>query len=217
MSSSRDLPPTVDRRTRARRAVRRTVLGRRRSLAAMCAAVAVLAGLQAVRPGAPDTVSVTVAAHDLESGTRLSADDVTTARWPVGTAPHGLEPRAVGRTLAAPIRRGEPVTDVRLVAPALTTGYPGRVAVPVRIADADMVGLLRVGDHVDLVAADPRAGTATYAAVDVPVVALPAPADHDTGSGVLSGRLLVVAALPGDVDRIAGAAATDLLSVVMTR
>jgi Flp pilus assembly protein CpaB len=217
MSSSRDLPPTVDRRARVRRAVRRTVLGRRRSLAAVCAAVAVLAGLQAARPGGPDTVAVVVAAHDLESGTQLSADDVAVARWPVDTAPRGLEAHAVGRTLAAPIRRGEPVTDVRLVAPALTTGYPGRVAMPVRIADADMVGLLRVGDHVDLVAADPRAGTATYAALDVPVVALPVSAGHDSGSTPLTGRLLVVAVLPGDVDRIAGAAATDLLSVVITR
>jgi hypothetical protein len=138
-------------------------------------------------------------------------------RFPTGTAPQGLEAKAVGRTLAAPIRRGEPVTDVRLVAPALAAGYPGRVAMPVRIADADMVALLRVGDRVDLVAADPRAGTATYAAVDLPVVALPVPDDHDAGSAALTGRLLVVAALPADVDRIASAAATDLLSIIVTR
>jgi Flp pilus assembly protein CpaB len=193
------------------------VLARRRPLAAVCAAVAVLAGLHAARPGGPATVPVTVAARDLASGTLLTPHDLTVTRLPTGTAPRGLAADAVGRTLAAPVRRGEPVTDVRLVAPALTAGYPGRVAMPVRIADADMVTLLRVGDHVDLVAADPRSGTATYAAVDVPVVALPMPSDHDTGSAALSGRLLVVAALPGDVDRIAGAAATDLLSVVLTR
>jgi Flp pilus assembly protein CpaB len=217
MSLTGDAAPLADRRTRLRRAARRTVLARRRPLAALCAALAVLAGLHAARPAGGDTVAVTVAAHDLASGTVLGRGDVTTTRWPAGTAPAGVETRTVGRTLAAPIRAGEPVTDVRLVAPALVAGYPGRVALPVRIADADAVGLLRVGDHIDLMAADPRAGTATYAAVDVPVLALPAPDDADSGSRGLTGRLVVVAALPSDVDDIAGAAATDLLSVVISR
>jgi Flp pilus assembly protein CpaB len=212
-----DPAPLADRRTRLRRAVRRTVLARRRPLAALCAAVAVLAGLDAARPPAGDTVVVAVAAHDLASGTVLGRRDVMSRLVPAGSAPAGTETRAVGRTLAAPMRAGEPITDVRLVAPALVAGYPGRVALPVRIADADAVGLLRVGDHVDLVAADPRAGTATYAAVDVPVLALPAPSDPDSGSRGLTGRLVVVAALPSDVDGIAGAAATDLLSVVISR
>ena len=195
------------------------MLARRRPLAALCAGVAVLAGVQAVRPSEGATVAVPVATHDLDSGTVLSAGDLSTRRLPVGSAPDGLETHAVGRTLAGPIRRGEPVTDARLVAPALIAGYPGRVALPVRIADADVVGLLRVGDHVDLVAADPRSGTASYVAVDVPVVALPAPAEQRVGSSAagVTGRLVVVAAVPSDVDGIAGAAATDLLSVVISR
>lgn len=216
MPSVRDLPPLADRRTRVRRAVRRTVLARRRSLAAFSAGVAVLAAVHAARPHEDPTVAVTVAAEDLVSGTTLTTTDLAVRRLPVGTAPRGLATDAVGRTLAAPVRQGEPITDVRLVAPALTTGYPGRVAMPVRIADADMVGLLRVGDRVDLVAADPRRGTATSVAVDVPVVALPSAGD-DTGSSALGGRLVVVAVLPVDVTRIAGATATDLLSVVISR
>jgi Flp pilus assembly protein CpaB len=212
-----DPTPLADRRTRVRRAVRRTVLARRRPLAAMCAGVAVLAGVHAARPAPGPTVAVTVAARDLASGTVLAGDDLTVRRFPADTAPVGSTSRAVGRTLAAPVRQGEPVTDVRLVAPALVSGYPGRVALPVRIADADVVGLLRVGDHVDLMAADPRAGTAAYVAVDVAVLALPMPADQEIGTAALSGRLVVVAALPSDVDRIAGAAATDLLSVVISR
>jgi Flp pilus assembly protein CpaB len=219
MPPAGDAPPSADRRARLRRAVRRTVLARRRPLAALCAGIAVLAGVQAVRPGEGATVAVPVAAHDLDSGTVLSAGDLSTRRLPVGSAPDGLETHAVGRTLAGPIRRGEPVTDARLVAPALIAGYPGRVALPVRIADADVAGLLRVGDHVDLVAADPRSGTASYVAVDVPVVALPAPDEQRVGSSAsgVTGRLVVVAAVPSDVDGIAGAAATDLLSVVISR
>jgi hypothetical protein len=87
----------------------------------------------------------------------------------------------------------------------------------VRIADADVVGLLRVGDHVDLVAADPRSGTASYVAVDVPVLALPAPVEQGVVSAGQTGRLVVVGAVPSEVDRVAGAAVTDLLSVVISR
>jgi hypothetical protein len=138
-------------------------------------------------------------------------------RYPRGVAPTGSDAHAVGRTLAAPVRKGEPVTDVRLVAPSLVAAYPDRVAVPVRIADAAAVRLLRAGDNVDLVAADPRRGRATYVAVDVPVLALPDPAGDNDASAGLTGRLVVVAALPSDVGAIAGAAAADLLSVVISR
>ncbi|MGA8247658.1 MAG: SAF domain-containing protein, partial [Nocardioides sp.] len=150
------------RRERLRRAVRRTVLARRRPLAAACVALAVLAGLHVVRPHVGRQVTVAVAAHDLDSGTVLSAHDLVERRYPADVAPVGSSATAVGRTLAAPVRAGEPVTDVRLVTPSLLSGYPGRVALPVRVADADAVALLRVGDTVDLVAADPRRGTASY-------------------------------------------------------
>ena len=59
--------------------------------------------------------------------------------------------------LAGPVRAGEPLTDVRLVGASLAAAYPGAVAVPVRLPDAGMAALLRVGDRIDLVAADPRA------------------------------------------------------------
>jgi Flp pilus assembly protein CpaB len=210
-------PAVPGRRTRARRVVRRVVLARRRPLAAACLALAVVAGVHAARPAPPPTVPVTVAARDLVSGTVLTADDLVVRRYPAAVAPVGTPVGALGRTLAGPVRSGEPVTDVRLVSPALAAGYPGRVLVPVRIADADVVTLVRVGDRVDVVAADPRRGQASAVAVDVRVVALPAAtADSGTGGTPLSGRLVVVAAPPSDVDRIAGAAATDLLTLVLT-
>jgi Flp pilus assembly protein CpaB len=178
----------------------------------------VLAGLHAVRPPPGPTLAVAVAAHDLASGTVLTPDDLVTHRYPAGLAPVGSVADAAGRTLAAPVRAGEPVTDVRLVAPSLLEGYPGRVALPVRIADASAVGLIRSGDRIDLVAADPRRGTASYVAVGVPVLAVPAPdSNRVTGAADLTGRLVVVGAAPSDVDRIAGAAATDLLSLVISR
>jgi Flp pilus assembly protein CpaB len=217
MPPASDPTPLADRRARVRRVLRRRVLARRRPLAVLCAGVAVLAGLHAARPSEGPTVAVTVAARDLASGTVLRRDDLVIRHFPSGVAPAGSDPGAVGRTLAAPVRQGEPVTDVRLVAPTLIAGYPGRVALPVRIADADIAGLLRVGDRVDLVAADPRSGTASYVAVDVPVVALPAPVEQGYGSAGQTGRLVVVAAVPSQVGRVAGAAVTDLLSVVISR
>ena len=162
-------------------------------------------------------VPVKVAAHDLPAGRVLTPEDLVVRRYPADVVPAGASGRAVGRTLAAPVLEGEPVTDLRLLTPTLVAAYPGRVAVPVRIADADAVALLRPGDHIDLVAADPRRGTAAYVATDVPVLALPEPSDHDGASSGLSGRLLVLGAFPSEVDQIAGAAATDLLSVVITR
>jgi len=215
MPATTDPSPAGDRRARARRAVRRTLLARRRSVAALCGAVAVVAAVHAARPAAGPTVSVTVAAHDLTSGTVLAPGDLRLRRYPADVAPVGSDIRAVGRTLAAPVREGEPVTDLRLVTPSLVAGYPDRVALPVRIADGDAVGLLRAGDHIDLVAADPRRGSAAYVAIDVPILALPAPTDHEGAGAGLTGRLVVVAALPSEVDQIAGAAATDLLSVAI--
>ena len=210
--------PRAGRRERVRRTLRRTVLARRRPLAALCAAGAVLAGLHAVRPPPGPTVTVEVAAHDLGSGVVLTDADLVSRSYPADLAPVGSAADAAGRTLAAPVRAGEPVTDARLVAASLLDGYPGRVALPVRIADAAAVGLLRAGDRVDLVAADPRRGTASYVAIGVPVLAIPRPdTGAATGSAALSGRLVVVGAAPSDVDRIAGAAATDLLSEVISR
>jgi Flp pilus assembly protein CpaB len=193
--------------------VRRTGLSRRRPLAALCR---VLAGLRATRPEPAPTVGVAVAARDLASGTVLTGADLEVRQVPEALAPVGSSPDAVGRTLAGPVRAGEPVTDVRLVGPSVAAGYPGRVALPVRIADGDAVALLRPGDRVGLVAADPRRGTASYVAVDVPVLSVPVTHGEASGPNALSGRLVVVAALTSEVDRIAAAAATDLLSVVIS-
>ena len=89
--------------------------------------------------------------------------------------------------LAAPLRQGEPVTDVRLVGPSLTEGYDGLVAVPVRLPDAGAVSLLQVGDQIDLVATDPEAATARTLAADVPVVALPSRRGPATAPGSPAG------------------------------
>src|SRR4051812_50190579 len=94
-------PPT-DRRARLRRRLRRAVLTRRRPLAALCVALAVVAGLHAVRPPDPPTVRGTVAAHDLASRTGLSRRDPVVRRLPAALSPGGATADAPGRPPAAP-------------------------------------------------------------------------------------------------------------------
>lgn len=196
------------------RPVRRAVLARRRLLAALLTAVAVATGLHAATAAPPAEVPVVVAARDLPSGTVLGVGDLRTVGFAPGSAPEGAVADPAGRTLAAPLRAGEPVTDVRLVGPALTEGYPGLSAVPVRLPDAAMADLLSVGDRVDLISADPQGGGATVVASDVPVLALPA-GDGEVGATGLSGRLVVVGAAPDEVPRIADASVRTFLTVAL--
>jgi Flp pilus assembly protein CpaB len=194
------------------RPVRRAVLARRRLLAALLTAVAVTTGLHAATATPPPEVRVVVAAHDLPSGTVLGDEDLRTVEFRPGSVPAGVAAAPAGRTLAAPLRAGEPVTDVRLIGPPLTEGYPGLAAVPVRLPDAAMADLLAVGDRVDLVSADPQGTGATVVASGVPVLALPA-GDGEAGAAGLTGRLVVVGAAPGDVARIADASVRTFLTV----
>jgi Flp pilus assembly protein CpaB len=198
--------------------LRRAVLRRRRVLAAALTAVAVLAVLRTVAPPPPATVAVLVAARDLSSGTLVSGDDVAEVGYRPATVPDGLAVDPVGRTLAAPVRRGEPLTDVRLVGPRLTDGYDAAtdlVAIPVRLPDAGSVALLAVGDRIDLLATDPSVGDARLVAASVPVLAVPQ--FDDAASGAVTGRLVVLGAPPATAEVVAGAAVRDFLSFTFAR
>ncbi|KQT94032.1 hypothetical protein ASG49_03640 [Marmoricola sp. Leaf446] len=203
-------------RTLARR-VRRRVLLHRRGLSALCAGLAVLVALGAASPQAPPTVRAWTAATDLAGGSVLRPGSVVAREVPPGTLPDDAvtDPRqVVGRVLAAPVTRGETLTRLRVVQGRLLRGYPGRTAVPLRVADATAVSLLRVGDRVSFVLADPAGRAAPEVLVeDVPVVALPAAADRSAGlsDGAPPGRLVVVAVPDLAATRVAARAATAVL------
>jgi len=204
-----------DRLTTTRRAVRRAVLARRRLLAGLLTAVAVAAGLHTATAAPPPQVQVLVAARDLPAGSVLEDHDVRRVGFAPGSVPDGLAREPTGRTLAAPLRAGEPLTDVRLVGPALTDGYPGLVAVPVRLPDGGMAGLLRVGDRIDLVSADPQGRSAETVAAGVPVLALP-DTPTEVGAAGLAGRLVVVGARPDEVARIADASVRTFVTIAFS-
>jgi Flp pilus assembly protein CpaB len=137
----------------------------RRLVAALLLAAAAAVTVGALAPAPPPTRPVVVAARDLPAGHRLAADDLAVRDLPPPARPAGAVPdvpAALGRTVAAGVRRGEPLTDARLVGPGLLAGSPaGQVAAPVRVADPAEAALVRPGDVVDVLAVTTAQVTST--------------------------------------------------------
>lgn len=196
--------------------VRRQVLRRRRLIAVLLVGVAVAASLRTLAPPPPATTPLLVAARDLPAGRVLRAEDLVERRVAPGVVPDGAVGAPTGRMLAAPLRSGEAVTDVRLVGSGLARAQPdGASVVPIRLADAGQAALLTVGDRIDLLATDPQAGTTEDVALDVGVVALPDPADP--GDGALPGRLVVVSLASTDVRRVTAASVAAYVTYTWRR
>jgi Flp pilus assembly protein CpaB len=199
------LNPTV--LSRISRAIKpdfaRTALARR-----IAAGVLVLlAGVAAWRPDPHSTSrEVVVATRDLAPGITVTPDDVALSSRPAGTLPDGAVTTldaAVGATLAGPSRRGEILTDARVLGSRLTglSVGPNARTVPVHLADAAVLDLIRPGDVVDILGAPPADSTArprllavgavvvlvSAAAGDgrVVLVALPAAAAHTRAAATL--------------------------------
>ncbi|MCK1796793.1 RcpC/CpaB family pilus assembly protein [Streptomyces sp. XM4193] len=101
-------------------------------------------------------------------------------------------------------------------------GASGRlVSAPVRLADAEVVGLLRRGDRVDVLASRAEGspgGQARVVAHRVRVAQLPTPAGGGDASGAAGpqkedGGLVVLAVPPATAKTLAGAAAHSRLTV----
>lgn len=210
-------PAAGSRWRRLRRSVRRRVLARRRLLAACCLGVAAAAGLHEVAGPPPPTVPVTTAARDLPAGTLLRGTDLETRALPPGAVPAGAADRAaaVGEVLAAPVRAGEPLTDVRLVGDDLAAAHPDLATLPVRLPDAGQAALLDPGDRIDLVVTDPQAGGSRVVAPDALVLAVPPNRPEQTSA--MPGALVVVAVPPLAVEPVSEAAARWYLSYAFSR
>lgn len=160
------------------------------------------------------------AARDLPSGTVLTVEDLRRTAFSPGSVPEAATrdlADLVGRTLATPLGSGEPATTTRLLGGSLLAGYPGRVAVPLRIPDPDVVGMLRVGDRVDVVASDPQGRRSPERLLaGAPVLVVPAASGSRSGPG-LPGRLLVVGVPTSTAIRVAEASASLYLTVIWSR
>lgn len=190
-------------------------------LLVVLALVLALRPAQPTGPQGPATVPVVVAATDLTAGTVLSAADLSVADLPAPVAPEGVSRQGAdlaGRVLAGPLRRGEPVTDVRVVGPGLWSQVPvGQVAAPVRLADLAVATLLRPGDRVDVLASAPDTGAAEVVAAGALVLSAPsgAPTETPVGAAPEGSGLLVLAVSPETATTLAGAATTGSLTITL--
>ena len=189
--------------------------------------LAALALVLALRPGPADPaaparpaeVEVVVAAVDLAAGAVLGAGDLTLVTLPPAAVPDGVVfdiGQLTGEVLAGPLRRGEPVTDVRVVGPGLWSQVPaGQVAAPVRLADLAVATLLRPGDRVDVLATAADAGAAEVVAAGALVVSAPPAETPDPPSGDRGAGLLVLAVPAETAARLAAAATNSTLTVTL--
>jgi pilus assembly protein CpaB len=134
----------------------RTIAWRSRFVvAALCCGLAAGVTVHAMRPEAPATREVVVAARAVPAGTTLRAGDLTTLTVAAELAPDGLltDPAdAVGRSPAVALTAGVPVHTDLVAGGGMAERAPdGTVVVGVRLADATW---LRPGDRVDLLSTD---------------------------------------------------------------
>jgi Flp pilus assembly protein CpaB len=206
--------------SRLRRALRpdwtRTV-GARRAAAGL---LVVLAAIAALRPDpAGERTDVVVALQDLDPGTPLTAADVAVQSRFSTTVPDGAPSEigeVLGATLAGPARRGEVITDVRLLGSRLTEAAAGPDAriVPLHLADDALVDLIRVGDIVDVLAAgSAEAGPDTPPEVIATEAVVALVSAETTGPAGSSGRVVLVALPRPAANAVAGAALTRQITV----
>jgi Flp pilus assembly protein CpaB len=203
----------------------------RRLIAAGSVGLAAALGVGALAPKPPPTVTVVTAAHDLAAGATLTAADLRPVAVQPSVVPAGAVFDAaliVGHQLSGPLRRGEPLTDVRLDEGLLHRPGGGLVSVPVRLADIQAARLLRVGQRVDVLAAntstEPGAAptAAAVVAAGVAVVAIPVASaatgslNTDPGADVGGeGALVVLATTPLQARQLAQAQVSARLSAVV--
>jgi Flp pilus assembly protein CpaB len=194
----------------------RTVAARRIAAGALV----ILAALAALRSDPDgDRIEIVVAARDLAPGVELTEDDVRLETRTATTVPDGSKSdiaTVVGATLAGPARRGEVITDVRLLGPRLAESAAGPDAriVPLHLADSALLDLIRAGDVVDVLAAttsdtgdDSRPRVIATDAVVVLV------SEKQQGAGSGSDRVVLVALPAHAANEVAGAALVQTVTL----
>jgi len=151
---------------------------------------------------------VLTAVSDLAIGSTLRSADL--ALLLVASTPDGAlrsTSDAVGQLLASPVRRGEILTDVRLLHWGRPEPGPGRVAVPVQPADPATVDLLAPGAHVAVLVVS-QTGQATVLASDAVVLVIAPPSKSDPAK-----RLVVLAVPMAVADRTTAASVLGTIAL----
>ncbi len=163
-----------------------------------------------------DQADVAVATRDLSPGVELTVDDVRLEKRSAATVPDGSQStvdKIVGSTLAGAARRGEVLTDVRLLGPRLAQSAAGHGAriVPLHLADTALLDLVRAGDVVDVLAAADDDADPRVVATDAVVVLV---SEEQKGPGAAGDRVVLVALPAHAANDVAGA--TLMQAVTLT-
>jgi len=194
----------------------RTVLARRITAGLLV----LLAGVAAVRPDpAGAQREVVVAARDLSPGVALGAADVAVQKRPVATLPDGAQTgldRILGATLAGPSRRGEVLTDARVLGSRLTglSAGPDARVVPLHLSDSAVLDVIRTGDVVDVLGAPAAAGDARPRVVASNAVVVLVSAAPST-VGASNDRVVLVALPAPAATALAGATLVDAVTLTI--
>ena len=189
----------------------------------LCAAAGI--AVQQLTPAPAHTVTAVASARDLPAGASLTGTDVVELSVPPGLVPAGAftDPAAVlGKQLAAPLRKGQLLSDAQLLGPGLLAGTaPGSAAVPLRIADPSSIQLVAPGQLVNIVMTN---GTDYGQAAASEVLAASVSVLWTSGQGGKTGEwlgtgetegLMVVAADPDQARKLAGASTQGKLFFVL--
>lgn len=176
-------------------------------------------------PPPADTVTALAAARDLPAGAAMVVSDLEEVQVPPGMMTSGSLQKSgdvTGKQLAAPLRKGQLVTDAQLLGPGLLAGTPpGSAAVPLRMADPSSIQLVSPGQLVNVVLT--RANGYDHQSPSE-VLASAVPVLWTSGQGGKTGQwlgtgetdgLIVVAADPEQAARLAGASTQGKLFFVL--
>lgn len=193
---------------------RRIVLARR-VVAGLLVLAAVVLAVRAP-PEAAGGTPVVVAARELASGATVRPADVALRHWPaelVPTGALGAVEQVEGRVLAGAASFGEPLTSVRFAGSegGRVAGGRDTASVPIRLADADVAGLLSPGRLVDVVTVGQRSDQPTVlAAAAMVLTVLPAEAKP-----AARGRLVLIAVPRAAASKVAAATLSQEVTVTL--
>lgn len=194
----------------------RAIRWHRRWFAALFAAIAVLAGLNAFSSAQSDGAPVIVAARGISAGSRVTTDDLRLVTLPPSAVPAGAFTeigQAVGRTVVVGVPERQVLTSSVLLGAAGQVA-PGRVALPVTFGTAGAVSLLSVGSRIDVLGADAAGNGYGVVAADVRVAALPA--SEDPGMlGATTSRLVLLEVNSGQAAAIVAAMSVSAVSFAL--
>lgn len=155
----------------------------------------------------------------------MAVSDLEEVQIPPGMMTSGSVQKSgdvTGKQLAAPLRKGQLVSDAQLLGPGLLAGTPpGSAAVPLRMADPSSIQLVSPGQLVNVVLTrangyDQQSPSELLASA-VPVLwtsGQGGKTDQWLGTGETDG-LIVVAADPEQAARLAGASTQGKLFFVL--